>query len=333
MLMHTLRISSLWLLRLLCVTAVSGTLYIVTISTTLLDRQDVKDWLSASSAYDEGALISALFAEQPDTAAPTSTVITEQDIITPDAIKQALIRTFPASFIEQSFNTVIDKSYDWVEGKEATFSFSVPIDTKRQVFIDELIKEVEPTVAALPLCSPSVNTLCRPNIAVADFTHQIVTDSLAASDFLQTPITEKSFSSAASNDELFSLSQLPVLRQVVSLLLWILPALFIISVFGVWLLSERGTRLTLFSKLSRTVFSSMTLAILLSGAIIAIEKIYGLPIEAVLPQGGALVPIMAEFITEMILAFSWSLLFIAAVLFTFSLAGWITFTQLRKRQS
>jgi len=329
--MHTLRIFSLWLLRLLCITAVSGTVYLATISTTLLDRHDVKEWLGASGLYDDGALISALFAAQPETTPQTGIVTTEQDIITTDATKHALARAFPASFLRQSFNSVIDTSYDWMEGKRSDFSFTVPVQSKRQAFIEELIKEVEPRVATLPLCTVNARTLCRPNMSVADFTRQLITDSLAASDFLQTPITEATFSTATSSTEVASLSQLPHLRQTVSWLLWILPAIFILGVLGAWLLTERGHKLALGTKLSRGIFSSMTLAVLMAGAIILVEKFYGLPIESALPQAGPLAPIMGKFLAEMILAVSWTLLFVASIPLVISLAGWITFAQLKKR--
>ena len=333
-LMHTFRVFSVWLLRVLCVMAVSGTIYLVTISTTLLDRHDVKEWVGASGVYKDGALISAMFAQPPDAQASTNAVVTEQDVITTDAIKQALVRTFPTPLLKQYFNGVIDESYNWMEGKSTHFSFLVPIDAKRQTFINELIKEVEPTVAALPLCSPYTHTLCRPaNVAPADFTRQLVTDSFATSDFMQTPITEKTFSSATSASERSSLSQLPVLRRAVTLLLWILPVLFIVTAFGVWLLAMPGTRLSLFNKISRTVFSSMALAVLLSGAIIIFDKLRGLPIEAALPKAGALAPIMAKFVTELILAFAWALLVIAAIPLVISLISWITFAQLKKHRT
>lgn len=327
---------SLWLLRLLCVMAVSGTIYLVTISTTLLDRHDVKQWVSTSGVYKDGALITALFTQPPEAQAqtPTNTVITEQDIITTESIKHALIRTFPAPLLKQYFNGVIDESYNWMEGKSNNFSFLVPIDAKRQTFINELIKEVEPTVATLPPCSLYTNTICRPaNVAPADFARQLVTDSLATSDFMQTPITEKTFSSATSVSERTSLSQLPVLRQAIGLLLWILPVLFIVTTLGVWLLAAPGNRLNVFSKISRTIFSSMTLAVLLSSAIIIIQKVHGLPIEAAMPKAGAMAPIMARFVTELILAFSWALLVIAAIPLAISLISWITLVQLKKRHA
>ncbi len=333
--MHTFRLLLLWLLRILCVIAVSGTVYLVTISSTLLDRHDVKEWLGASGIYKDGVLISALFTQQPTTqAAPTTTVTTSQDIITQDAIKKALVRTFPAPYLKQQFNTVVDTSYDWMEGKRTKFSFLVPIDTKRQTFINELVKEVEPTVAALPPCAPFSQALCRPTtMTVPDFTRQLVTDSLASSDFLQTPITQTSFSSATSSSELSMLSELPMLRQVVSLLLWILPVLFVVTLVGALLLAEAPNRFALCTKLSRTVFSSMALAVILSGALIIVQKVYGLPIEAAMPNVGALAPFVAGFTTALLLSFAWTLLYVALIPLLISLIGWISFSQLKKHRN
>jgi len=328
------RTPALWFARLICVTAVSGTVYLATLSTTVLDRHDVKEWLGASGLYEDGALISAITAQQPETSLPTTTAITtEQDLITNTAIKNALSRTFPTPFLEQSFNSVIDTSYDWMEGKRADFSFSVPVNSRREIFIAELIKEVEPRVASLQLCSFTARTLCRPDVPVTDFTRQLVTDSLAASDFLQTPITEAAFSSAASSSEVASLSEFPTLRWTVGLLLWILPLIGVAALLGAWLLTERGHKLALGSKVSRAVFSSMTLAVIASGAIIIIEKIYGFPIASALPQVGALAPIMTKFITELILGFSWTLLLYASIPLVVSLIGWITFAQIKKRRT
>ncbi|MDB5165334.1 MAG: hypothetical protein JWM00_224 [Candidatus Saccharibacteria bacterium] len=330
--MNFFRTILIWLARLVCVLAVSGTVSLLVLQTTLLDRTDVKQWLKASGLYDS-SLISALFpAESTQVDIPT-VAATSQELVSNEAVKAALQRTFTTDFIQSGFESVIDNSYDWMEGKRATFAFSVPVDSKRDTFIAELIKEVEPRVAALPPCGVVAQSLCRPApIPPADFTRQIVTDSIGQSDFLKAPITQTMFAAASQQQDTTSLSELPRLRSAVAFLLYLLPVLFCVAALGGALLSLRGTRLQFFIKLSRGVFSNMILAVVIAGVVLLLDRSGALPIEQLLGQSNPLAPFIAHFITQMITGIAWTLLLIAGITLVISTGSWIALSIIKKRR-
>jgi hypothetical protein len=330
--MSTFRVISLWLLRVTCVTALVGIVYVATLTTTLLDRHDVKQWLSASKLYNNNTLITSLASEQSTTDSSSfSGLSAEQNLITDEVMKNALGRTFPPSFLKQSFESVIDTSYDWIEGKRPTFTFSVPVDAKRDVFIAELVKEIEPQVAAFPLCQPYSQVLCRPNTSVPDFSRQIVTSSIDQSDFLQAPLTEATFSPTTSSQEISSLSGLPQLRSGITILLWVFVISFVVTLAGLLVFTRRESRVAMLIKVSRGAFSSMLLAVIFAGGLIVWERLGGFPLEKIIPDAGPLTPVMAAFITQLILGFSWTLFAYAGIVLVVSLACWITFSQIKKR--
>ena len=323
--MNVLKSLLVWLLRVVCVLSISALVYLTVLSLTLLDRNDVKEWLHASGAYNS-SLIETLFTAQPaETTAPPA----DQAFVTNEAVKNAMVHTFTPDFIQSGFGAVIDASYDWLEGKRTTFTFSVPLQAKRETFIAALIKEVEPHVAALPACSSVQQGLCRPDsLPASSFTQQIVTDSLGSSDFLTTPLTEATFSSAASQSST-DLSRLPQLRSGLTMLLYALPAIFGLCVLGGALLSGRGNRLQFFIKITRAVFSNMILSVGVAGLVLAVSYTQGLPLQQLLDPSNPLTPLLGRFLTHMILDIAWTLLFVAGSTLLLSAVIWIILVQIR----
>lgn len=317
-------------MRLVCLTALSGMVYLAMLSTTLLDRTDVKQWLSGSGLYANNTLVSSIFAPQPSSGQIGDMSTVEESLIPSEAIANAAARTFTTPYLKTSFEHVIDKSYDWIEGQVTAFTFSVPVQTKREVFIGELVKKVEPRITTLPLCNLQARTICRPDIPVSEFARQVVTDSISQSDFLQTPITQASFSAATSSQEIETLSRLPQLRSIIATLLWVFPIVFILSLGAIWLLAPHDNKLRAFIKLSRGAFSSMLLATILSVAVIIIERVYGFPLETIMPPVGELGPIFAAFITQLVLGMAWALLLFAGVVLVLSTLSWIVLAQIKK---
>ncbi|MDB5177944.1 MAG: hypothetical protein JWO61_327 [Candidatus Saccharibacteria bacterium] len=331
--MHTVRSIFVWLLRFVCVLAISGTVYLVTLSTTLLDRNDVKQWMSTSGLYSDNMLISTLYPAETIENQVSGLVISDQNLIPTTAIQHALQRTFPDAFIGTSFETVINNSYDWLEGKRATFNFSIPVDSKRDVFIRELAKEIEPQVATLPICGVLSQTLCRPAfLSPSEFTEQAITSTMGGSDFLKAPITEAVFTSAPQTKETAILSELPHLRWLVSLLLYLLPIIALFSALIGGLLTLRGTRLKFFIKLSRGVFSTMVLAVVIAGSVLILDNTHNLYIEQLLGNSNPLAPLMAHFLTNMIVGIAWTLLLWAGLALLLATISWIMLSLLAKRR-
>lgn len=329
--MNFLRTVALWFLRLLCVLSVSALVSLVTLSMTLLDRNDVKQWLSASGAYDS-SLIETLFTAESVEANLSQPLPADQTLLSNEVVKNAMMRTFTSDFIQSGFETVIDASYDWIEGKRASFSFSIPLETKRDTFIAELTKEVEPRVAALPPCGSTVQSLCRPStMTPAEFTQQIIVGSIDQANILKAPLTEQMFATASKNQDSTILTELPRLRSAVTLLLFILPALFCISALGAALLTLRGVRLQFFIKLSRGIFFNMILVVIMAGAFIALAHSQALPIQQLIGEANPLAPVLERFVTQMLGGFGWALLLVAGVTLLLSTASWIGLSVIKNR--
>src|SRR3954470_20451181 len=138
--MNILRKMLIGLAGFLCIAAISGFVSLLTLKTTIMDRDVVKDWFSESKIYD-GKLISAL--------APAATGEDNQQLqagisVSPDTVKTALNATFTPDFVRTQSENIITNAYDWAEGKVPEFTFSIPVDQKRDELIAQLAQAIEP---------------------------------------------------------------------------------------------------------------------------------------------------------------------------------------------
>ena len=282
--MNILRTLLIGLATFIYVTALSGEVYLLTLQTTVMDRAVVKGWLSDSKIYD-GKLVSAF--TQTATAEDQKGSDQAQSAIkaSPEAVKTALSTTFTPNFIQTQSETVIDNAYDWVEGKTPTFAFSIPVDQKRDMLIQQLTKAMEPQIAALPVCqsAPTADNVCRPpQLTVEQFSSQLVNENLKGSDTFTKPITEKS--SAKDSQQPTAqppkspLTQLPTLYSLIHTLLIVFPVAILVSIGAIVLAAQRGQRLRTFTRLSRRIFFGMifTFIIALIGLAIAHGNDFGI---------------------------------------------------------
>ncbi|MDB5167781.1 MAG: hypothetical protein JWO55_39 [Candidatus Saccharibacteria bacterium] len=246
-----------------CAVSLVGIVYLFTLQATVMNRSAVKSWISDNKIYD-GKLITALVqtssADSPQSNIPSSAIN-----VSPEIIKSAMVATFPPDFVQMHTEAVIDSAYDWIEGKSPEFKFSIPIDQKRDTFIQQLSKSLEPQVTVLPVCGSvriAQNIACRPpNLTAEQFAVQITTQSLSASETFTTPLTNESFSQSTQNDTpqpgTSLLPRLPMLHAATDMLFVILPTIAIISVLTVIFVNTAGHRLVASARLARLIFFSM----------------------------------------------------------------------------
>lgn len=190
--MRTVQSMAIWLAGFLCVTATALLVYIGTLQMTVLDRDVVKGWLVQGGVYKNNLVPTLIQSGAAHTEQPDPTVDASQFAIPKDALKIALERTFTKDFVRTQAETTIDSFYNWLEGKTMEFAVSIPIDQKRDTFINELALASEPSIAALPVCGPKLtaNTLCRPaNIAPNLYSQQVIAQNINESGFFNKPIT------------------------------------------------------------------------------------------------------------------------------------------------
>lgn len=234
--MRIFRLFLIWLMGFLCAISVTLLVYLGTLQLTVLDRDVVKGWLRDGGVYKNNLVPSliqsgATTAQKPDQPAAPS-----QFQIPPDAFKLALVRTFTPSYVQSQTEGVIDKYYDWMEGKSTQFSFSIIVTEKRDTFITELAKASEPYVAKFPACGSALatGTMCRPaNIDPGEYSQQIMTDNISKSDFFTRPlISNTSMESGGAN----AIGLPPEVPRYISLIKPVMIGLVVLTLLSAGLL-------------------------------------------------------------------------------------------------
>jgi hypothetical protein len=189
-----------------------------TLQMTLLNRDTVMGWLNNSGLYQN------FIASLPTEISQEGGL--QQSFITGDDLKAALGKTFTPSYIQQQTETALHATYDWIEGKQATIAFSIPVQQKQKELSQHLAKQIEPRIAKLPACattlSPSTNgkPTCIPQgMTAASFAAQLTRfGDTGEGEFLSKPLTQKDL----SNTQLPDMSWLPT---VAANLRWLTIAL------------------------------------------------------------------------------------------------------------
>lgn len=257
--MNILRGIGRWFLAVAVATMIGVWMSAAVLQATLLNRDTTKRWLAESGVYD--TFISSYFKSQ----APQSS-----GIVTNDDINKAFVATFPSGYVKQQSETALNAFYDWVDGKTQTVSYSLPVNEKRQEFVNNLVKQVEPRIAALPQCStrisPNTKTpTCIPQgVNASTFTADLI--KLADEDpLLKSPITPQTVNdtATASGSKLPDMSYLPMAAQWTRQLAVVLPMLILLAATSYVLLHDDKIRgLALISR--RAFFQG--LVVVLGGA-------------------------------------------------------------------
>lgn len=287
---------------LVCAIAVAAFIWLLTLNLTILNRQAVKTWLHDSNLYSN--LLDSTFQT---TLSQQTTQL--EGLLTPDILKTALQNTFQPSYIQTQSETALDSTYNWIEGTATTPNFTIDIPAKRDTFIQELTKVLTPKVAALPTCTDLQLVLqeatCRPaSVTPEQFSKEIAENSVASADFFDKPLTGEnligeSTPQAANPDtqaDMQLLSQLPVYRQWVNILIIALPILIVICASLVILLSPDKLFATI--RLSRRLFFGAVLTFLAALVMLyAGNNANSLPGLATQPAANLFIPVIQQVIT------------------------------------
>lgn len=255
--MRFIRALTLGFFSFVCIAAIAGCVYLATLQATVLNRAEVKDWLTSGGVYKNNLVPSLLQANSPKT--PSAARLTNgQFTIAEDALATALQRTFTPEYVQTQAESTIDRFYDWVEGKTATLTFSIPVDQKKDMFITELTRAVEPAVAALPICTSTLvmaDSACRPaNIPPDMYVQTAITESVDKAAFFKQPLTQDTLTTDTSTPVPRSLL---LLRALLPLAGWVVLMLVLITILSASLvlwLSPAGKRLKALGQLGKRVF-------------------------------------------------------------------------------
>ena len=208
-----------WLLAIAISAALSLWIFVATINATVANREVVKGWLAGSGVYDRA--LGSLLRISTDSKQDGS-------LVTPDMLQEAFVQTFDGAYLKQSANTVIDATYDWLDGAANAITFSLPVQEKAGEFQQKLTALVLPKLQALPKCTTRVATgdpnkvTCLPSgVDPAVYAEQLTRPSNEA-NFLNAPLTHETFNQAPN------LPQLPAAVSLMHTLMWALPVAIVI---------------------------------------------------------------------------------------------------------
>lgn len=327
--MNFLRTTIVGLASFVCVLAISGFIWLTTLTATLLQPGAVKGWLRESGVYSK--LLSTLVTTNEQAA--------QGGLNSTEATKQALHNTFTPDYIQQQAETAIDSTYLWLEGKSDKAAFSIPVDEKRTTFINNFAAAIEPQVAALPVCSAAsqVNAnsvTCRPpQLTPQQFAQMIAAETVTRSEMLGKPLTEETIAAqqaGTSPTESQTLAQLPTSVQLINTLLLILPLAALLC-FGIIALAATD-RLIAFARLARRVWFGSLFTLIAAGVLLYLSAN-----PQVLPnfsstQTGGIVELFTPVLQRAVAAVAGQLALLSGISVAISGAFWILLSVLRKRR-
>lgn len=225
-----------WLARvaLLAITtfSVGAWVLLMTTQSTVLNRNVVKGWLATSGAYDHVL----------DSIVNLQNISQDSSTLDQASLQKAVGNTLTPVFIRQVTETALDSGYDWLEGKSATITFSIPLDAKRAELQSQLADALAPELKGLPACTSGFSGLtssdvkCLPQGTNAqDAAASTAKQSIQGTDFLRQPLTQD----ALGPTNLQDWAWLPAIVQQVGLLTIVLPIVAVVCGTGYVLLSKR----------------------------------------------------------------------------------------------
>ncbi|MGH7196940.1 MAG: hypothetical protein ACREGJ_04235 [Candidatus Saccharimonadales bacterium] len=322
--MRIFRAATAALLTLVCTLAITAFIGLMTLSTTVLNRDAVKTWLDKSGVYTN-----ALSA-----AVKTNTAEEQPSLLTNEMLQRALERTFPPSYIEQNTEKVIDTTYDWLHGKTDRIAFSIPINDQRPALANNLTAEIEPVVAKLPPCvtrsqlvDPVTAQCLPPRIDAHNYAGELASRAAASSTLFEKPITEKSFGE-------ISLPGADVLRAVATNVSWLIIALPLLAIFcAVDEFFVARTKFAAVASLGRRVFFSTLLGFILGlvalylGSSVQIGSVLGAADPA---QQAIVAQLIDPVLRQAIPDIGRNLSIISAAVLVVSFATWLIMRKLHK---
>lgn len=132
---------------------------------------------------------------------------------TDPAVTTAANQAFSPDYIKQNAETIIDSTYDWLDGKTAEPNFSLNLSGAKTSFADSLASQFQQKATALPKCTSassstsfniSTATCLPPGVTAASVGQAIKDDVAGGKDFLQNPvISADSVKDNSSNKSIF----------------------------------------------------------------------------------------------------------------------------------
>lgn len=193
--MNFLRALLASLLSLVCTLAVSGFVTLQTFNATVLDRAEVKTWLSNSGVYND--LLDTVLANDSTVKEQIHATGTS---ISPETVKLALVQTFDPTFVKYSTEKVLDGTYNWLDNKAPGIQFEINTTEYKETFAQKLSALLEPQLATMPRCTSlaqfnaSSPTCLPPGTTAKQAADAMAIDASNRVSFFNQPVTTQNVS-------------------------------------------------------------------------------------------------------------------------------------------
>lgn len=157
--MNILRKISLFFISLILLIVLPLNTFIWTTHQTLLDRNVILGWLKEGNVYDNIADTAAKIAEDSlnnksdINENPEQQNSGEGDMPDTATLIKAAKAALPPNVLQEDVETVINSSYDWLEGKTSTIVLNLDLADEKKAFINALGNEAITRAASLPTCT------------------------------------------------------------------------------------------------------------------------------------------------------------------------------------
>lgn len=217
-----------------------------TLNNSFASRDVVKDWLVQSGAYDNFIQEVVRDTEQQVENDPEVSSI-DKALLTKVASK-----AFTAEYLQTTFESAIDSSYDWLEGDTEDLELSIDLSSAKTTFAEALGREVTAKADSLPQCtlqnlpaSTSIDIFSAvcipPGLDIEAQSSEFTNSVLASEDFIPDPTinaedikidqdgTEKPLTEV--------LDQAPTWYRVITNGVWVSVALSLLAITSIVFLS------------------------------------------------------------------------------------------------
>lgn len=163
------------LLCALCYFVCSTTLFIfiITFSVThTLRPTAIKHWVAGSGIYNSAVEVIVNQAKK-DMSNPDNSKESSGLKPTDPAVQTAIREALPPSFLQSSFETIVDGVFGWTDGKTAQPNFRIDLSAPKTRFADSLSAYAKQRYATLPACktkalpadTDALSISCKPLVA------------------------------------------------------------------------------------------------------------------------------------------------------------------------
>ena len=142
--MQLLRKSLFYLTSILVYASLSFFIGLTPFITNISDRAVVEEWVEESGLYEDLAK-TAVEQTAPDT--------TERGLLDQTAVQNITSSALSADYVEQTTNSVLDAVYVWLNGEEQTLNFSVDLNDRQDVLIEQTVEELSKAAATARTCT------------------------------------------------------------------------------------------------------------------------------------------------------------------------------------